>query len=425
MAMIICQNCKRQVSTARTTCPYCGAKIPKADALALLILLGFVFAVLLAPIIVVLGMFGKFLLKGLYKNVLQIEEFKKFRKTYTIISFSWFVFAIAFCVLGFTVLPEEFAMIGWQTLCIGNIAIFALSIVFGNKIYKKHKDDLPQDTVAQAVSEGNGEVAVVTQEQEVVNESPVDKEEPIEEVSTNEVGQISDESMFKNLSAIKQLKELLDMGAITQKEFDDKKKILLSGVGATTKAVVSTKEIPTTVKEERKGLKKALNIVGLFLTIITIAAFVVGVVFLFTRDFRYYAGHIGSYETNNYQEVWKRLPFHVAAFSKNEMGANFVPCLFTFIGAVLMAISLTIKFIVEVKPNKSNNKVILMDLITLLVSVIPIVFSAILVDWAKSGVKLFLILVASSAIAVFVHLILSIVEKVISSSYQKPCTNSK
>jgi hypothetical protein len=90
-----------------------------------------------------------------------------------------------------------------------------------------------------------------------------------------------------------------------------------------------------------------------------------------------------------------------------------------------MAISLTIKFIVEVKPNKSNNKVILMDLITLLVSVIPIVFSAILVHWAKPGVELFLILVASSAIAVFVHLILSIVEKVISSSYQKPCSNSK
>ena len=122
----------------------------------ILLALALVIGILLAPIIVVLGMFGKFLLKGLYKNVLQIEEFKKFRKTYTIICFSWFVLGIALTVLIFTLL-SDFAEYGLYPLAIGNILLSALSIVFGNKIYKKHKDDIPTESDVPSEDVFNGQ----------------------------------------------------------------------------------------------------------------------------------------------------------------------------------------------------------------------------------------------------------------------------
>jgi hypothetical protein len=44
-------------------------------------------------------MYGKFLMGGLFKNVLVVDEFKKFRKKYSIISLSWQVLGIVAIVL--------------------------------------------------------------------------------------------------------------------------------------------------------------------------------------------------------------------------------------------------------------------------------------------------------------------------------------
>jgi hypothetical protein len=41
-------------------------------------------------------------------------------------------------------------------LCGGNIALFVLSIVFGNKIYNRHKDEIPT-TVGDENEDGSDE----------------------------------------------------------------------------------------------------------------------------------------------------------------------------------------------------------------------------------------------------------------------------
>lgn len=125
----------------------------------------------------------------------------------------------------------------------------------------------------------------------------------------------------------------------------------------------------------------------------------VGVICLFALDFRYYAGSFAP----DYQQVWLYLPFLRAAFSSQNVVDVAVWCLFILIGAILMLVSLTIKLIIEIK-QINNKKIIILDIITILISVVAIVPSAIIVDWAKPGVKLFLILTSSCDIAILVHL---------------------
>ena len=133
MALRSCPNCGNKVSTTTAICPYCGYRFNQNGNGGILLALAFVIAVLLAPIIIVLGMFGKFLLKSVYKNILHLDEFKKFRKTYTIVCFSWFAVGIALAVVVFKLIPD-LATYGLYPLFIGNIVLFALSIVFGKKI---------------------------------------------------------------------------------------------------------------------------------------------------------------------------------------------------------------------------------------------------------------------------------------------------
>ena len=139
MSFITCPSCHNKVPSTNAICPHCGYNLRKNTNGGMLVALALVLAIIFAPIIVVLGLFGKFLLKGLYKNILGLDEFKKFRKAYTVICLSWFFLSIAFCVVCVNLL-SDFAEYSFYILCGGNIALFALSIVFGNKIYKKHQN---------------------------------------------------------------------------------------------------------------------------------------------------------------------------------------------------------------------------------------------------------------------------------------------
>ena len=108
----------------------------------------FVLSLIFAPIFIVLGMFGKFVLNGIYKEALHIKAFKIFRIIYAIISLVW----LGLCIAAIVVLAIQqndalelvlFSLVG------GNILLFILSIVIGNIIYKKHKDDTFSKGVTQ------------------------------------------------------------------------------------------------------------------------------------------------------------------------------------------------------------------------------------------------------------------------------------
>jgi uncharacterized repeat protein (TIGR02543 family) len=104
-----------------------------------LLALAFVIALIFAPVLIVLGMFGKFLLGGTFKNVLKIEEFKKFRKNYTIICLLWQVLAIAaIVVLAILKIDVTYALYGLVGI---NILLLVLSMKTQKKIYNKYKDD--------------------------------------------------------------------------------------------------------------------------------------------------------------------------------------------------------------------------------------------------------------------------------------------
>ena len=207
--------------------------------------------------------------------------------------------------------------------------------------------------------------------------------------------------IIENLEVLKKLKELLDLDVITQKEFEEKK-ILLLDFGERKQEVQSTKHYVSTSTKSQKRFR----ILNFLLTILTIVAFMVGTIFLLALDFRYYAGSFAP----DYQQVWLYLPFLRAAFSSQNVVDVAVWCLFILIGAILMLVSLTIKFIIEIKQN-NNKKIIILDIITILISAIAIIPSAIIVDWAKPGVKLFLILTSSCDIAILVHLFSLLIRK--------------
>ena len=207
--------------------------------------------------------------------------------------------------------------------------------------------------------------------------------------------------IIENLEVLKKLKELLDLDVITQKEFEEKK-ILLLDFGERKQEVQSTKHYVSTSTKSQKRFR----ILNFLLTILTIVAFMVGTIFLLALDFRYYAGSFAP----DYQQVWLYLPFLRAAFSSQNVVDVAVWYLFILIGAILMLVSLTIKFIIEIKQN-NNKKIIILDIITILISAIAIIPSAIIVDWAKPGVKLFLILTSSCDIAILVHLFSLLIRK--------------
>ena len=386
----------------------------------MLLALAFVLALIFAPIIVVLGMFGKFLLKGLYKNVLQIEEFKKFRKTYSIILFCWFAVGIALAVLTFT-LFSDFAEYGLYPLVIGNVVLFALSIVYGNKIYKKHRDEIPavsEDSVEAATDDG-----LVETEDTATDESADNAAEYIpDEVDACDYG--DKKKMFALLT---ELAALRDANVLTEEEFNEQKQQILRAqyksaplqnasnrssikepAPAIAKSAVSGGKAEET-KEKKQRPAKALRVVGLILTILTVLTFIVGAVFVFSGKIRY-----PIYLEDSTCE-YRQLPFHITAFSSSLVGSSRATrCLLSIIGIILLAVSITVKFAIDIKCGKHSkftNRAITMDVISILVAAFAIVFSFLTVGFANGAFLVGAILIASCALFILIHLLLSIAGK--------------
>ena len=365
----------------------------------ILLALALVIGILLAPIIVVLGMFGKFLLKGLYKNVLQIEEFKKFRKTYSIICFSWFVLGIALTVLIFTLLPD-FAEYGLYPLAIGNILLFALSIVFGNKIYKKHKDDIPAESDASSEVVFDGQTVKMetfspaeSQPEEFTAETESATECSAEEISM-EYAPIASEAIQKNLYAIKKLKELLDIGAITKSEFDEKKKILLGEISAPKKKTTTKSSVKT---EKCKNLILKISPI---LNIVALIALIVGIAFLvFTR-------FLGLVISNGHGEIYN------GGYILHAFSGEILP-LFTVVSTIIVSISLLIQLYFDISKSGSFKKTLIINLLAIAFNTVAVVFGFITANqyWRYSGILLFAILASVCLLFVVLRLALTIVSK--------------
>ena len=62
MAFKTCPNCGNKVPTTNVACPYCGYRFKQNANGGMLLALALVLAIVFAPVISVLGLFGKFLL---------------------------------------------------------------------------------------------------------------------------------------------------------------------------------------------------------------------------------------------------------------------------------------------------------------------------------------------------------------------------
>ena len=468
MALKVCPNCRNKVSSTKVICPHCGHRINQSENQngGMLFALALVLALIFAPIIIVLGLHGRFLLKGLFKNVLQIEEFKEFRKKYSIICLSWFAAGIVLTVLMVTLIPD-LAQYCLYPLVIGNIVLFALSIKYGNKIYKKHQDDIPADSDASGEDVTSDEpvdneycngkkknellaglAAHVfgnkffnnqkdktpadsdVSGEDVTNYEPVDIEDSATDTAIDEpagdspraVGSNEYYNKKKMFELLTELAALRDANILTEEEFNEQKRQILSShyesmPQQVTSEKVTVKEVALAVSDTTVSKKKAvekkeshhwvvklINIVNLILTSLSVVAFIVGAVFLCTariRVFReYYSDGTSHLITSNYI---------AAAFDGWDIS---ILCLFTIIGAILMLIALSAKLTAEIKHSQDDNKTIITDILTILVSAIPIVFSALTVDYYENvGLLLFLILSASCAILVAMHLVLLLIKK--------------
>ena len=382
----------------------------------ILLVLALVLALVFAPFIIVLGLFGKFLLKGLYKNVLQIEEFKKFRKAYTIICFGWFVVGIALTI----VLAQFEALVEYclYPLVLGNILLFVLSVVFGNKIYKKHKDTIP--VVADASNE-------VVPDDEIVETEEIATDVAMDDSADQSLGAVDvDEynNKKKMFELLTELAALRDANVLTEEEFNEQKKQILNaryepvphrvasdrGKGKEVALAVGKSTVSDKKAGEKKGkhprAAKLLSVVSLIFTILTVATFLVGAVFLCTARVRVLLERNMDGTTH-----WISDNYISAAFGGWDIS---IMCLFTVIGAILMFVALLAKLRTEIKHSQDDNQSIITDILTLLVSAVPIVFSALTVDYyANSGLLLFLILSSSCGILIAMHLVLLLIKKLV------------
>ena len=380
-----------------------------------LLLIAFVLGLIFAPILIVLGMFGKFLLGGLFKNVLPIKAFKKFRKGYSILNFVWLGLGIAaVTVLAILQVDATILSIPLYALVGGNILLFILSIVIGNKIYNEHKHELPQPVEEFAEYSEDG----------ATTETDAFGAEQSSEAAKEQSGSFDTppaDAIQKNLHAIKQLKELLDMGAITQAEFNQKKNVLLGVISAPAKT--------KTAKELRSN--KGLHTTNLVLSIFTIITFIVGIVFLLCTKIEY------CYRYDYIDEWGVSRPYYIDTdFSYLQIGFNLCEefefkCLFAVIGAILSAICLVVQFILDCRKKKNATALLIVDILTILSLTVAIVFGFLSMDggygvyrgdvnggsyvyvnrYFCDYAQIFSILFSSACCIALVHLIISLIIK--------------
>ena len=143
----------------------------------LLLIIGFILAVLLAPLFVILGTHGKFLLKGLYKKVLDNPKFKKFRLPYNIAGLAFSVACIAAFVVGIILKIQLLIMIPLFALFFGNIVYIVLGMVIANQIYKKQEAEKKEEVPSEA---------------EQVNEEPSEEESSVELATSEDLEESDD-----------------------------------------------------------------------------------------------------------------------------------------------------------------------------------------------------------------------------------------
>ena len=135
----------------------------------------------------------------------------------------------------------------------------------------------------------------------------------------------------------------------------------------------------------------------------TVVTFIVGVVFLLSGKIRY-----------PHNDTYNVLPVHSMAFSRDLVGSTRATnCLFTLIGTALMVIGLIVRLAVEAGRGKTVNRIIVADIIFMLVTTVAIVFSFITVDYGNAIFLVGAILIACCGVLTIIHMLLSIIKKLI------------
>ena len=96
------------------------------------VVLGLILAVIFAPLLIILGMRNKFLLKKLYNNR-SGNEYKRFTKIYTYIGIALYAVVAILIALGSVLSISGLTMAGVYTLFLGEIVYFILSLVLTKK----------------------------------------------------------------------------------------------------------------------------------------------------------------------------------------------------------------------------------------------------------------------------------------------------
>lgn len=117
-----------------------------------LVFLAFILAILLAPIIITLGMYNKFILKSVYKDVVDNRRFKSFRKPYAFIGFALLFCFIVPILLGIVLSNKTVLNIGLYGLSGTNIVYFIVGLLVKNHILKKYPDDYEKETKFESIA---------------------------------------------------------------------------------------------------------------------------------------------------------------------------------------------------------------------------------------------------------------------------------
>ncbi len=228
-------------------------------ATAVLMLFALIIALLLAPLAVGLGMHGKLL--HIYDDVLEEEEFKKFRTPYMIGGIVWVVSCLVWTVLFFVskdkVGPTLLMMpiYVWIGVDIGYVAI---SIIVKNNIYKKHEPEIRarKEAACQAtmVAEGNNAGTGM-------------------ELKPEELACLTD----NEIEGFKKLKELVDLGFLTETEFFQKKEEILNrkriemGGSGNNPDGVSAGVAPVQTGTNNRGTRTKFKIISFILLAVVLA----------------------------------------------------------------------------------------------------------------------------------------------------------
>ena len=179
---------------------------PLLTAMIVLLFLVFLF---FGPIILAILMIGKPKKITPFRNVLNIEQYKKFRLIYLIIGFILYVGIIVLFILSIVIksmsgmiTPSLYILFGFD------IVYLILSLIIGNSIYKKYHVEEPLPNGGEIISD------------------------PLTLESENEVTkaeEVSEEPSTSKTDELREYKKLLDDGIISKEDYEKKKNEIMFG----------------------------------------------------------------------------------------------------------------------------------------------------------------------------------------------------